>query len=113
MVLGLNYVIVVWFVYSCYPGSASLTHLHALMKEGCIHMAIHCIERCLNTLYTYKMEFQFEGVLGLNYVIVVWFVLSCYPGSARSTHLHGFDGPEIHPYNYSLLQKVLTHIIHI
>ena len=43
----------------------------------------------------------------------IWFVSSCCPGSARSNHLHGFDGLWIHPYNYSLYRKVLTHFIYI
>ena len=31
---------------------------------------------------------------------------SCYPGSARSTHLHGFDEVRMHPYGHTLHRKV-------
>ena len=34
---------------------------------------------------------QSEVALCLNHIIVVWFVPSCYPSSASSTHLQGFD----------------------
>ena len=52
--------------------------------------------------------------LGLNqHVIVVWIVTSCYPGSANSTLLCGFDGLRIHPYHYPMHQKVLKHFIYI
>ena len=52
-------------------------------------------------------------VLGLNHVIVVWFVPSCYPGSASSAPLHGFDGIRIHPYHYQMHQKVVKHFIYV
>ena len=49
---------------------------------------------------------------GLNHVIVVRFLPSCYThthDSASSTHLQGFDGLGTHPYKYPLHQKVLKH----
>ena len=51
-------------------------------------------------------------VLGLNHVILVWFVPSCCPGSANSTHLQGIVSLEIHPYGHPLHGKVLKHVIY-
>ena len=51
--------------------------------------------------------------LCLNHIIVAWFVPSYYSGLASSTHLHGFDRLEIHPYAHPLHQKVLKHFIYI
>ncbi len=50
---------------------------------------------------------------GLNYVILVWFLYSCYPGSASLTHLHGFDEVRMHPYGHPLHWKVLKYYIYI
>ena len=53
---GLNHVIVVWFVPSCYSDSAISAYTHmALMKYGCIHMTIQCIDRFSNASYIYKL----------------------------------------------------------
>jgi len=73
---GLNYVILVWFVYSCYPGSASLTHLHGF-DEVKMHPYGHPLHRKVLKYFIYIQDgsvFQSEGVLGLTHVIVVWFV---------------------------------------
>ena len=56
---------------------------------------------------------QSEVVTGLNQIIVVGFVPSCYPDSASSTHLRGFDGLRMHPYGHSLHQRVLDYFIYI
>ena len=56
---------------------------------------------------------QSEVALCLNHIIVVWFVPSCYSGLASSTHLHGFDRLEIHPYGHPLHGKVLKHLMYI
>ena len=67
-------------------------------------------------LYIYmrwKCNLVWSGGFGLNHVIVVWFVPSCYPGSASSTPLHGFDGIRIHPYHYQMHQKVVKHFIYV
>jgi hypothetical protein len=114
MVPCVDYVILVWFVDSCYPGPASLTHLHGF-DEVRMHQYGHLLHwKVLKTfMYIYGRDIQSERVLGLTHVIVVRFVPSCYPGSARSTHLHGFDEVRMHPYGHSLHQKVLNHFIHI
>ena len=46
-----------------------------------------------HSIYTlYGSAIQSEVALCLNHIIVVWFVpSSCYPSSASSTHLQGFD----------------------
>ena len=45
-----------------------------------------------HSIYTlYGSVIQSEAALCLNHIIVVWFVPSCYPSSASSTHLQGFD----------------------
>ena len=112
--LCLDHVIVVWFVPSCYPVLASSTHLHGF--DG---LKIHPYGYPLhgnvlkNFIYTlYGSVIQSEVALCLNSIIMVWFVPSCYPGLASSTHLHGFDGLKIHPYGHPLHQKVLKHFIY-
>ena len=54
-----------------------------------------------------------EVVPGLNYVIVVQFVPSCYPGLASSTRLQGVDEVRMHPYNYPLHCMLLKQYIYI
>ncbi len=61
----------------------------------------------------YGSVIRSEGVLGLTHVIVVRFVPSCYPDSASSTHLHGFDGLRMHLYGHPLHWKVLKYLIYI
>ena len=46
--------------------------------------------------------------LGLNHVMVVWFVPSCYSDFAISAQLYGFDEVRLYPYGYPLHQKVLN-----
>ena len=115
MVPGLNHVLVVWFVSSCYPDSASSSHLHGF--DGLrIHPYNYSLHRKDLTHFIYIQDgsvIQSEVVPGLNHVIVVWFVPSCYQGSARSTHLHSFDGLRIHPYNYSLHCNLFKHFMYI
>ena len=87
-----------------------------VMKLGCIYMAIHCIGRCLSTLYIYDERWiQSEEVLGLAHVIVVvvYFVPSCYPDLATSAQTYGIDEGRMHPYGHPLHQKVLKHFIYI
>ena len=68
------------------------------------------------TLYIYIWDgsvIQSGVALGLNHVKVVWFVPSCYPGSANSSLLHSFDGLKTHPYGHPLHCKVMEHLIYI
>ena len=51
VVHGLTYVIVVWFVPSCYPDLASSAHLNGSDEVRMHPLAIHCILKCSNTLY--------------------------------------------------------------
>ena len=77
-------------------------------------MAINWIWRCLNTIYLWDgSAIQSEMVLGLNCVGEVWFVPSCYPGSAGSALLHGVDGLERHPCGNQLHQKERKHFMYI
>ena len=55
---------------------------------------------------------QTEVALFLNHIIEVWFVPSCYSNLASSTHLHCFDGINIHPYGHPLHGNVLKHVIY-
>ena len=48
-----------------------------------------------------------------NHIKVIWFLLSCYPESARSARHHDFDEVRIHPYDQPLHQKVFNHFINI
>ena len=115
MVLGLNHVIVVWFVPHCYPGSANSTHIHSFDGLG-IHPYGHPLHGKVLKHFIYTLDgsvIQSELALCLNHIIVEWFVPSCHSGLASSTHLHGFDRLEIHPYAHPLHQKVLKHFIYI
>ena len=115
MVPGLNHVILVWFVPGCYPDSARSTHLHGFDGLG-IHLYNYSLHLKYITHFIYIQDgsaIQSEVVPGLNYVIVVWFVPSCYLDSASSTHLNGFDGLRMHPYGHPLHQKVLKYFIYI
>ena len=115
MVPGLNHVILVWFVPGCYPDSARSTHLHGFDGLG-IHLYNYSLHLKYITHFIYIQDgsaIQSEVVPGLNYVIVVQFVPSCYPGSASSTHLQGFDEVRMHPYNYTLNCKLLKQFIYI
>ncbi len=113
MVPCLNHAIVVWFVPNCYPDSASSAHLQSF--DGLrMHPYGHPLHHKMLKHFIYIQggsAIKSEVVLGLNYVIVVWFVLSCYPGSARSTHLHDFHEVRMHPYGHTLHQKVLKYFI--
>ena len=114
MVLGLNHVIVVWFVPHCYPGSENSTHIHSFDGLG-IHPYGHPLHGKVLKHFIYTLDgsvIQSEVALCLNHVIVVWFVSSCYPVLASSTHLHGYDGLKIHPYGYPLHGKVLKYFIY-
>ena len=115
MVLGLNHVIVVWFVPHCYPGSANSTHIHSFDGLG-IHPYGHPLHGKVLKHFIYTLDgsvIQSEVALGLNHVIVVLFEPSCYPGSANSTHhIHSFDGLGIHPYGHPLHGKVMNHFIY-
>ena len=116
MALGLNNDIVVWFVTSCYLGLANSTHhIHSFDGLG-IHPYGHPLHQKVISHFIYILNgsvIQSETALCLNHVIVVWFVPSCYPGSANSTHLHGSDVLNIHPYGHPLHGKVLKHLIYI
>ena len=115
MVPGLKYVIVVWFVPICYLDSASSIHLHGF--DGLtMHQYGHPLHRKVLKNFIYIQDrcvIQSEVGPGLNYVILVWFVYSCYPGSASLTHLHGFDEVRMHPYGHPLHRKVLKYYIYI
>ena len=111
--LCLNHIIVVWFVPSCYSGLATSIHLYCFDRLVEIHPYGHPLHGKVLNHFIYIWDgsvIQSEVVLGLNHVIVVLFDPSCCPGSANSTHLHGFDGIEIHPYGNPLHGKVLKHI---
>ncbi len=115
MVPGLSLEIVVRFLPSCYPDSASSTHLHGL--DGLrMHPYGHPLHQNVLKYFIYiynRCFIQSEGVLGLTHVIVLRFVISCYPAdSASSNHLHGLDGLRMHPYGHPLHQKVLKYFIY-
>ena len=114
MALGFNHVILVLFDPIYYPGSANSAHLHGFdcLK---IHPYGHPLHGNVLKHFIYILDgsvIQSEMALCLNHVIVVWFVPNCYPYSANSTHFHGFDGLEIHPYGHPLHGKVLKHVIY-
>ncbi len=115
MVPGLFLDIVVRFVPSCYPDLPRSTHLHGF--DGLkMHPYANPLHRKMLKNFIYiknRFVIQSEVVPGLDYVISVWFVPSCYPGSARSTHLNGFDEVRMHPYDHPLHRKVLKYFIHI
>jgi hypothetical protein len=113
--LGLSLDIVVRFLPSCYPDSASSTHLHGF--DGLrMHPYGHPLNhKVLNhIIHIWDRSFiQSAVVPGLSLDIVVRFVPSCYPDSASSTHLHGFDGLRMQPYGHPLHRKVLKYFIYI
>ena len=113
MALGLNHVILVWFVASVYPKSASSSPLHCYYGIR-IHSYIHPKHGKVlkNLIYTLDESLIQSGVaLGLNHVILVWFVPSVYPKSAISTPLHCCYGVRIHSYVHPQHGKVLEHFI--
>ena len=119
MVLGQSLVIVVvlCFLPSCEPDSASAVHLHGF-DEVRMHPYDHPLHRKVLKHYVYikdEIVIQSEVVLGLSHVkvVVVFFLPSCEPDSASSAHAHDFDEVKIHPYDHSLHQKVLKHFIDV
>ena len=92
--LFLNHIIEVWFVPSCYSSLASSTHLHCF--DGLkIHPYGHPLHGNVLKHFIYTLDgsvIQSEVALCLNHVIVVWFVPSCYPSSASSTHHNDLAG---------------------
>ena len=69
---------------------------------------------CKQLIYiSYRSLIHSKVVPGLNHVIVVWFVSSCYSDSVSSAHLQVFDEVRMHPYDHPLHQKVLKHCIYI
>ncbi len=113
MIPGLSHDIVVRFVPSCYPGSASSTQFLGF-DEVWMHpynYSLHC-KLFKHFIYIYYGSvIQSEMVPGLNHAILVWFVCSCHPGSDSLTHLHGFDEVRMHPYGHPLHLKVLKYYI--
>ena len=96
------------------PNSARSANLHGF-DELKIHPYGHPLHQkelkhFIHILHEHVI--QSKVILGLNHIIVVWFEPSSYPGSASSTHLHGFDGLNIHPYGHPLHGKVLKHFIY-
>jgi hypothetical protein len=106
---------VVRFVPSCYPDSASSTHLHDFddLQMHPYGLPLHWKVLKRDIYIKDRSAIQSEVVPGLNYVILVWFVYSCYPGSASLTHLHGYDEVRMHPYGHPLHRKVLKYFIYI
>ena len=81
VVLGLNHFIEVWFLPSCHPDLSISAHLHGFGGLG-IHPYGHPLHQKVLKNFMYIFDgsiIQSEVVLGINHVIVVWFVLSCYP----------------------------------
>ena len=81
LALGLNHVILVWFVPSVYPKSAISTPLHCYYGVR-IHSHVHPQHgKVLNHfIFTFDESLIQVGVdLGLNHVILVWFVPQCLP----------------------------------
>jgi hypothetical protein len=114
VVPGLSLDIVVRFVPSCYPDSASSTHLHGFDGQR-MHPYGHPLHQKLLKYCIYiknRCVIQSEVVPGTDYVILVWFVYSCYPGPASLTHLHGFDEVRMHTYGHPLHWKVLKYFIY-
>ncbi len=95
MVPGLSHDIVVRFLPSCYPDSAtSTTHHHELMAIR-MNPYGHPLHQKVLKYFRYIKDIcviRSEGVPCLSLDIVVRFVPRSYPDSASSTHLHEFDG---------------------
>ena len=111
--LGLNHVIVLWFVLSDYPKSAISTPLHCYYGVR-IHSHVHPQHGKVlkHFIYTLDESLIQSGVnLGLNHVIVVWFVPSVYQESVTSTPLHCYYGVRIHSHVHPQHGKVLNHFI--
>ena len=115
---GLNHVVVVvvCFVPSCGPDSASSAHAHGF-DEVRMHPHDHLLHWKLfdQLIYISVSVIQSEVCLGLSHVIVlaVCFVLSCKPDLAISAHTHGYDEVRMHPHGHPLHWKVLNHFKHI
>ena len=85
--LGLNHLILVWFVPSVYQKSAISTPLHCYYGVR-IHSYVHPQHGKVLNHFIFILDESLiqSGVnFGLNHVIVLWFVLSDYPKSAIST----------------------------
>ena len=113
--LGLNHVILVWFVASVYPKSASSSPLHCYYGIR-IHSYIHPKHGKVlkNLIYTLDESLIQSGVaLGLNHVIFVWIVPSAFPKSASFfTPFHCYYGIRIHSHVHPQHGKVLKHWIY-
>ena len=113
MDLGLYHVILVWFVPSVYPKSAISTPLHCYYGVR-IHSYVHPQHGKVLNHFIFILDeslIQSRVNLGLNHVIVLWFVLSDYPKSAISTPLHCYYGVRIHSHVHPQHGKVLNHFI--
>ena len=111
--LGLNHVIVLWFVLSDYPKSAISTPLHCYYGVR-IHSHVHPQHGKVLKHFIYTLDeslIQSRVNLGLNHVIVVWFVPSVYQESVTSTPLHCYYGVRIHSHVHPQHGKVLNHFI--
>ena len=110
----LNHVILVWFVSSVYPKSATYTPL--LCYYGVrIHPYHHPLDGKLVKHFIYALDesfFQSGVALVLNHVILVWFVPSVYPQSEIFIYLHCNYGVRIHSYVHPQHGKVLKHFIY-
>ena len=112
--LGLNHVILVWFVPRLYPKSAISTALHCYYGIR-IHSYVHPQHGKVLKHFIYTLDerlIQSGVALGLYRVILVWFVPSVFPKSAISTALHCYYGIRIHSYVHPQHGKVLKHLIY-
>jgi hypothetical protein len=109
-----NHVILVWFVPSDYPKSATYTPL--LCYYGVrIHPYHHPLDGKLFKHFIYALDeslIQSGVALVLNHVILLLFVPSVYPKSETSTPLHCNYGVRIHPYHHPLDGKLVKHFIY-
>jgi hypothetical protein len=112
--LSLFHIILVWFVPSVYPKSSISTPLHCYygVRIQSYDHPLHgkVLQHFIHTLDESIIQ---SGVdLGLDYVILVWFVLSVYPKSAISTPLHCYYGVRINSNVHPQHGKVLKHFIY-
>ena len=109
-----NHVLLVWFVPSDYPKSATSTPLHCYYGVR-IHPYHYPLHGKLFKHFIYALDeslIQSGVALVLNHVILVWFVLSVYPKSASFLPLHCYYGLGKHLYGHPLHGNLLKHFIY-
>ena len=115
MDLGLYHVILVWFVPSVYPKSASSSTPLNCYYGIRIHSYVNPQHGKVLKHFIYILDeslIQPGVALGLNHVILVWIVPSVFPKTAISTALHCYYGIRIHSYVHPQHGKVLKHFIY-